>query len=320
MSQFCISVIAAYGYALAVWPLLRTRGRFAGLLAVVLAFVVLFCPLLIPAENVKLRAGSAYLCIELFFKMLDYSRQFRRRETCGSRFADYARFLIPFPVLLVVYGERRFRLPADRPRGPDVLRFMVGVAVFASGFLLVYAAAHFAVVRNDFLLDHAILLVIFVLTIEGLAQAVNGLERLAGFRVGPIIHGLFLSRTVAEFWNHYNGRVRRWFELNLFRPAGARRSPVRGVCLCFFLSGVLHELMFGIATSRYCGYQFLFFMLQAPAVLLAPRLQRYAKRGRFANCATRAVTIVWMYFTSIFFLHDVNRVFPFIYAARPWLP
>jgi len=94
-------------------------------------------------------------------------------------------------------------------------------------------------------------------------------------------------------------------------------SPQSG----FLISAVVHELMFGIATSRFDGYQFLFFTLQGPAILASRPLSRWARRyGLFGITALRGSTIVWMYFTSMLFFHGVNRIFSFTYASTPWLP
>jgi hypothetical protein len=102
---------------------------------------------------------------------------------------------------------------------------------------------------------------------------------------------------------------------------GGRRAPVRGVMTTFFLSAIFHELAFGLATSRLDGTQFAFFLIQALAVLISPRLERFARRtGLAGEIAVRGLTVMWMYATSILFFHDVNRIFPFVYASDLWLP
>jgi len=319
--EFSLSVAAAYGYALAAWPILRMQHRTGLVCSACAGIAVLFCPLLIPSDKVILRALEAFLCIELMFKMLDYSRQERRRGLGGYRFVDYLRFLIPFPVLLVVFRERERRLPKDRPYRREAIRVLLGAALFASGFVLVDVASQIPAIRSSFPLDHAAKLAIFVITIEALSNTACGLERLAGFDAIPVIRNGFLSQTVAEFWCRYNTRVHSWLDHNVFRPTGGRRAPVRGVLLAFFVSAILHELMFGIATSRFDGYQFTFFMLQAPAVLVSPPLRRFAKRTRIVGQAVaHGITVIWMCGTSVFFFHGVNRVFPFFYASQPWLP
>jgi len=315
------AVAVAYGYTVAAWPTLRMQRSIVRGVSACVGIVVLFCPLFIPGDRVICRALAAFLCIELMCKMIDYARQQRRQGSSVGRFVDYVRFLIPFPALLCIFGERQRRLPRPRPTRREAMRTILGTSVFASGFVLVHVAAQIPAIRSSFPLDHAVKLLIFVVTIEALSNMAYGLERLAGFDTKPLIDKVFLSRTVAEFWCRYNTRVHSWLDCNIFRPSDGRRAPVRGVLLTFFVSAVLHELMFGIATSRFDGYQFTFFMLQAPAVLMSRRLRRFATRGGFvAKAAAHTVTIVWMSVTSILFFHGVNRVFPFFSASEPWLP
>lgn len=202
-----------------------------------------------------------------------------------------------------------------------MLQVALAAVLFAAGFGLVHLASQFAVIRDCFPLDHAVKFLIFLLAVESLSRMLYGLERLAGFDTTPLLRNSFLSRTVADFWRRFNTRVHSWFQYNVFRYSGVRRAPVRGVLLCFFLSGILHELMFGIATSRFDGCQFTFFMLQAPAVLASRPLERLAMRGGlFGKVMAHGLTFVWMMVTSVFFFRGVDRVFPFFYASQPWLP
>ncbi len=84
--------------------------------------------------------------------------------------------------------------------------------------------------------------------------------------------------------------------------------------------GLPKNRMFGIATSRFDGYQLLFFIVQIPAVIASRHLRRFAaKVGLPAIVLLRGITIIWMMGTSILFFHGVNRIVPF-YTATPWLP
>ena len=316
---FFFSVTAAYGYALAAWPILRMRSR--AVVSTIMGISVFVCPLLIPAEHVILRAIVTFLCAELMLKMLDVARQFRRRGRDAVGFPSYSRFLIPFPVLLVIFGRRENRTPFRGSWRLMGLKILSAAVVVVLGFALVELFAQFSIVRTYFLVDHLLKLAIFVLTIEGISRLANGLERLAGFDIRPVIDRAYVAQTVAEFWCRYNNRVHAWFENNMFAPVVRYGSPAWGITLCFVASGVFHELGFGIATSRFDGYQFLFFMLQAPAVFVSRSLHRWASRGSIANkLAVHGFTVAWMSATSIFFFHGVNRVFPFFYASEPWLP
>lgn len=309
----------AYSTALLI-PFFRRRDGSIAPVAWCLAPIPLLCPLLIPADEVILRALSALPCTDLFLRVTDYLRV-SRQSAEGFVPRDYRRFLFPFPALLVTFRNHQRRLPAPVPPGPEIARVLLGGAGFAAAFLVVLDLSDSSVLRSNHLLDHLTKLGIFVVTIESLSRALFGLERLAGFDTRPIVRNVLLSRTPAEFWSRrYNHRVSDWLDLNVFRPAGGRRHPVRGTLLVCFASGVLHELMFGIATSRFDGYQFLFFFMQAPAILASVPLERLARRSTAAAVAAHALTVLWMASSSLLFFHGVDRVFPFFYTSEPWLP
>jgi hypothetical protein len=88
----------------------------------------------------------------------------------------------------------------------------------------------------------------------------------------------------------------------------------------FLFSAVLHELFFGIATSRFTGYQATFFLLQIPAVAISRRMERLAIAwGSFGNVLARVITVLWFTVTSTLFFHGIEQVFHFYYASEPWL-
>ena len=319
---FVLAVAGAFGMALLLWSVLRVLGeRLRGLFPLQAALLsILAWPLLIPAKCMGLRALALVLCIELWFKMIDFARQAAIDRTVAG-FAAYSRFLIPFPALLVTFGRRNNRLPHRTGLGTEILRVGVGVVLFGLGFALVHFANGLPLLRSSFILDHVVKVSIFVLTIEGLSWALYCAERLTGFDTELPIRLQFLSRSVGEFWNRYNVRIHEWFENNVFRPAGGRRNPVRGLILVFLISGTFHELGMAIAISRFEGYQLAFFAIQAPAVLLSHRLNRFAKRhGVLGRMIAHGSTLIWMFASSVLFFHGVNRIFPFFYSAEPLLP
>jgi MBOAT, membrane-bound O-acyltransferase family len=316
-----VATIAAFAYAVAVRPLLGIGGRAGAVLSVCVAFVVLFAPLCVPSGRIGLRAIVAVVSAELMFKMVDYARQARRVGRYPGTFPDYLRFLVPFPIMLVVYHASEQR-PARRPSRPgEILRALAAAALVAMSVYATTFASTVPAVRKSFALDHAIKLVLFVVAIESLSRVMSAIERLAGYDTKPVIQNAYLARTVGEFWCRYNTRVHAWFVYNVFRPSGGVRAPVRGVFLVFFASAVFHELMFDIATSRADGYQFLFFMIQAPAVFISSRFEALTRGwGVVGKAACHIVTIAWFSATSILFFNGMNRVFPFVYANGSCLP
>jgi hypothetical protein len=316
-----LAILGAYGCAV-VAPLVRCRlrgraGAFAGWCFVP---IILACPLLIPPAKVGLRAASAFASGDITFKLVD---SFRRWGDAGRGIVlrEYYRFLIPFPVLSAVYPDHKRRLLRPESPWPQVVRLGGGIVGIIAALLALRALSRIALVRSSFALNHAVMLPTFVLAIESLSRALCGLERLAGFDTTPIIRNAYLSRTVSEFWRRYNNRMHDWFYRNVFQATGGRRAPVRSLLLVFLVSGLLHELMFALATSRLTGYQFAFFTIQGPAALASGHLERLARRGGLAGKITaHGATILFVAVTSVLFFDGVSKVFPFIYASPSPLP
>jgi hypothetical protein len=296
-------------------------GKAGQVCAVVVALIVLLGPLLIPADKIVLRAVLAVFCTDLSLKMFDYARQYADGRGASVPYTAYLRFLIPFPVLLVVFGERDRQLPAAPPRARAIAIICLCGILIAAGVVLLSIVSGFTAVRSSFPLDHAVMLAIFVITIEAISRLLWGVERLARFDTRPIIDRAYLATTPGGFWRRYNTRVGAWLDRNVFQRSGGRRAPVRGIFLAFFVSALLHEIMFAIATSRFTGCQFAFFILQAPAVVLSHRIAPFVNRGGPAiKTVARILTVLWFYITSVLFFEGVHRIFPFIYANQPWLP
>lgn len=318
LDRFLLAILAAFGCALAA-PLLNgwSRGRLGRWTGWCCAPGLLACPLLIPPHRVGLRAAAVFIAADFSFKAVDFSRhRGHPGPTAGLR--EYLRFLAPFPLLSVVYPDQRRRLAHREPPRPYVMRIVLGTTGVIAGLAIRIATSRIARLQSDFPLDHAVMLLLFVPTIESLARAIHGVERLAGYDTAPIIRNAFAARTVSEFWRRYNDRVHDWFYRNVFRPAGGRRAPVRATLLVFVVSGILHELAFGVATSRFDGSQLGFFLLQAPAVLASGRIERLARRrGIAGRAAAHGSTVLYMYLTSFLFFRGVSRVFPVIYAGGP---
>ncbi len=113
---------------------------------------------------------------------------------------EYFRFLVPFPVLSVVYPDHKLRLRQRQRPWPAILRILGGTAGFLLALLAVRSLSNVAMLRSNFALNHVAVLPIFLLGVESLSYAMCGLERLAGFDTTPIIRSAYLSRTPAEFW------------------------------------------------------------------------------------------------------------------------
>jgi hypothetical protein len=321
LGWLCVAILVAYALAvLAAQLRCRLRGRVGASLSWCFVPLILLCPLLIPAANIKLRAASAVFSGEITFKMVDY---FRQCDTALRTFVlrDFYRLMIPLPAFSVVYPDHKRRLPHAANPWPQLLCLVGGALGFVIAFLMVKSLANIPQVRSSFSLNHILCVPIFVLAIESLSRALCGVDRLAGFDTKPIIQNAYASRTVSEFWQRYNYRMHDWFYRNVFRTTGGWRSPVRSVLLVFLVSGLLHELMFALATSRVTGYQFAFFTIQGPAALASGRLERLARRGGIVGkIIAHGSTILFMAVTSVLFFDGMNKIFPFVYVSRSPLP
>ena len=313
-AQFVFFLAVAYGLGIAN-RFIRNRRGLVGWFILAFRAMVLLTPVVIAGQHVMLRALACLLAIDLFFKIADYAGQRSTLADADKGFSSYARFLIPFPVLQVRFEERATRRQFEFSWWRITV---IGIAGFVFCVLVLLRLADLPLLRASFLFDHTVKFVLFAVAIEFLSRMLQGIERMAGYDTKPLVDNAFLSQTVGEFWLRYNTRVHAWFEHNVFRPLNARRSPRRAVLVTFFVSAVLHELGFAIATSRWDGYQFAFFMVQAPAVLLWRAAQNVITSTAVSAIVLRTATIVWMWATSMLFFHGVNRVFPIFYS-EPWL-
>jgi len=311
-----LAIAAVYGLTLLGWFLIRFGDRRLG---VVTTLLTPLCLLLIPAEYAAARSLTALVCVDASLKLADYGRQMTRSKRKPD-LSDFCRFLVPFPHLAVVYGS--FAANQNHSRRREFFRLLIGCGLLTLVVVVIKLCRHVEVLRENFLLDHTVKFPLFIIAVESLSQADCAIERLAGFDTAPIVHWSFLSQTPAEFWIRWNQRVHDWLYRNLFVPWGGLRTPVRGIFLVFLVSAVFHEVAFGIATSRWDGYQFAFFTLQIPAVLISPRLARVARSGVWGATIAHVFTVGWFYVTSMLFLHGRNRALPWFefYASQPWLP
>lgn len=318
--RFISSAATAYLVAAAVWPLLKCRGS-RNLMGCVVAIIgIAVCPAVISPEQITARAISCLVCIDPLFRLLDYARQVRLGLVSSVTWRTYLTFLIPIPFLLTVFGEKQRAKQSIHFKLKDAVRLLINLLAMGMVVLVCLLSHRVAALRASFLVDHVVKMVLFTLFAEAASQVQILVERLCGFNAAPLVDHAYLARTPAEFWFRYNQRVRQWLHANVFVPCGGRRSPAKGILAVFLVSAIFHEYFFALATSRLDGYQFAFFTLQAPAVLLSPKLNRLASQSTGGQLIAHGLTWLWFAVTSPLFFHGLNRVFPFIYASQPWLP
>ncbi len=314
MIRFTVTWLSLYVLSACLGRSFHSRNGRA--IASCFALALMFSPLLLADMPVISRAVFAFLGVEFLFKVLDYARQHTGTRPDEKWFSRYLLFLLPYPSLSVVFGDTKRKAPDFRG-----LLWMFGSACGVG--LVLFAMPRLAEIRllqESFWIDHLSKVLLFAIFVESLAMGVYGLELAVGVAGRRPMHGILLSLTPAEFWWRYNTRVQAWFRLNVFGPCGGVRRPLRAIVCTFLVSALVHEVMFATATARLDGYQFLFFIVQAPAVAVSPTLARFARRGMLHQVLVRSLTIAWFVLTSIFFFHGFHRVFPTFYVAPQFLP
>ncbi|MCA8992177.1 MAG: hypothetical protein KDA88_09380 [Planctomycetaceae bacterium] len=312
--QFTTALFAAFAVAFAVWPLLRVRRKWSLVGQFIAIAGVCLAPLLIGSEFIKTRALCSLVCIDLIFRVCDYGRQSRLGIAQPATWRAYAAFLIPFPILVDVFGERKRKRQSFTLQ--DAAWLVGSLLCFALVFEFCRRSGEVRVLRESFLVDHVVKVVLFIFSIELSSVGLSKLEKLFGYEVIPFNNHAYAAESPADFWYRYNQRVRHWLYLNVFATCGGRRNRTLGVLAVFFISALFHEYFFALATSHLDGKQFAFFLLQAPAVLLSPQLKQLAARNTAGKITAHTLTILWFAVTSPLFFAGVDRVFPFVYASR----
>lgn len=95
--------------------------------------------------------------------------------------------------------------------------------------------------------------------------------------------------------------------------AGGAKRPIRAILWTFFVSGLIHEYVFGIATGRLQGWQLLFFSLQGVAAAVTIRVR---PRGWWILPAV-AATLAFNLATQAIFGISVQQVVPFYSQRNP---
>src|SRR5687768_4345563 len=101
MYHLLMSMAMAYGCAIVTGWLLRKKSGFAVFVALLTVIAIALSLLIVPSDQTILRGLAAFPATDLLLKVVDYRRHLRRAEL-HDPFANYLRFLIPFPLMLAV--------------------------------------------------------------------------------------------------------------------------------------------------------------------------------------------------------------------------
>ena len=173
--------------------------------------------------------------------------------------------------------------------------------------------------KVSWLLNHLIPLAGFVVIMQSFGQCNLGLWRLLGMHVRrPVADNILLSRTPADFWRRWSWPIHLWLYRYVYEPSGAKRHHGRAVLTVFLVSGLLHEVLAGVAIGRVTGHQTLYFMTSALGVLASPMLLRLERFGVMGEIAMRGVTVLFLAASAAIMFASFDMILP-MYQKHTWL-
>jgi D-alanyl-lipoteichoic acid acyltransferase DltB (MBOAT superfamily) len=218
----------------------------------------------------------------------------------------------------VLVHRGREGLPIAPPnRTPAELLARAAVQMTIGGLLLAWAMrADFR--DSSFWLEHGVKLVaVYLIGFDGAFLMLEGLVRALGVAIIDQTRDPALATTPANFWRRYNREAGRLLYADVFRPIGGLRYPRAAIVVTFLINGVLHEYLAWILIGSVQGYQMAFFALHGLATALTFELR---PRGTLGRAVGMAITLLFVYVTSVLFFASVSQFFPW-YARgplRPW--
>jgi hypothetical protein len=276
--------------------------------------VLLSLPWICDARHVGPRAVVTMTCVALFTpKLVDaLSAPAHWHARPWREWIAY----LPMPCVLVHRG--REGLPIAPPnRTPAELLARAAVQMTIGGLLLAWAMrADFR--DSSFWLEHGVKLVaVYLIGFDGAFLMLEGLVRALGVAIIDQTRDPALATTPANFWRRYNREAGRLLYADVFRPIGGLRYPRAAIVVTFLINGVLHEYLAWILIGSVQGYQMAFFALHGLATALTFELR---PRGTLGRAVGMAITLLFVYVTSVLFFASVSQFFPW-YARgplRPW--
>ena len=213
---------------------------------------------------------------------------------------------LPAPCVLVHRG--REALPVAPPhRSPARLLARASVQMTLGGLLLAWAMRA-DLGRLSFWLDHGVkLLAAYLVGFDGMFLLLEGVMRAGGARVIDQTRDPIGATTPADFWRRYNREAGRWLCEDVFKPLGGLRRPRAAIVVTFLVNGALHEYLAWLIVGSVQGYQMSFFALHGLATAFTFRLRPH---GTAARILGRALTLLFLYFTSVLFFATVDQFLP----------
>jgi len=207
---------------------------------------------------------------------------------------------------------------ADRPHGRHALA--VGLVEVALGWGIAQGARALGGFEAPEPIPSWLRCASFVAVLDGAFRASAGALRALGCHAEDLFREPWAAKDLPEFWGtRWNRFVGRTLALEVYAPVKARTGRALAVVAAFFMSGVFHEVLYGLpafADGRYVA----FFLAHGVATLSVGALVA-GRRGRRPGLARRATAraLSWAVLLAtapLFFGGPYSAVLP-IERARP---
>ena len=299
--SFTLAALIALPAAVMFFGTLRwnTRARLAAWM--ICSAVVALSPTLIDVTNqftATQRLLAALLSITLLVELYDTLQYPDRFIARGFRF--YVLHLLNC-LWLVIRRE-----PPPRAQATDVAQCALAAILSCAAAAMFLGMFSMNWTFAPFVIEHSLKVATVFALLMPVAALGSAAWRLFIGSAWDAMDAPILARAPAEFWRRWNIPAQQFFAEYVFASAGGTHHPVRATLFTFFVSGAIHEYVFGIATGRFQGWQMLFFLVQGAAVALT---SRWRPRGGMA------ITLAFNLTTSVWFFRSVAAAVPF-YTKR----
>jgi hypothetical protein len=116
--------------------------------------------------------------------------------------------------------------------------------------------------------------------------------RAAAVDAKPVMNAPLSATSVAEFWGRrWNTAFRDFAHRLIFRPLSVHIGPESAFAACFFVSGLLHDVVISLPAGAGYGGPTLYFVFQAAAIA-AERTRAFRSLGIIGGTLGRAWTLL----------------------------
>jgi hypothetical protein len=164
----------------------------------------------------------------------------------------------------------RFFAPANSPtlKLPTQTEWLEAVLNLTAGIAIFWSAQYWIPPTQPNLLGWAGMIGIILMLHFGSFHLLSCAWRSIGVDAPPLMNKPTRSISVSEFWGQrWNMAFRDLTHQFLFRPLARRTSPVVALCLGFFVSGLIHDIVISIPAQGGYGGPTVFFCIQAAAIV-----------------------------------------------------